>query len=111
MRKLTAAMITIRKCSTAQCMEECDSEVVAQLMVKSGDKRVTLKAFTTVLEEIAEAAVNRPFVLYFLQGLLLPLTTAVMKSSRALADHKLHHKQNNHILCCNLICKYWHNCQ
>ena len=54
---------TCRKCSTAQCMEECESEVVAQLMMKSGDKRVTLKAFTTVLEEIAEAAVNRPFVL------------------------------------------------
>ena len=96
---------TCRKCSTAQCMEECESEVVAQLMVKSGDKRVTLKAFTTVLEEIAEAAVNRPFVLLTAR-LLLPLTTAVMKSSRALADHKLHHKQNNHILCCNVICKY-----
>jgi len=54
---------TCSRCGTAPCMEECESEMAAQLMIMSGDKRVTLEAFGVVLEEIAECVVNQPMQL------------------------------------------------
>ena len=41
-------------CGLMQCMEECDSELTAHVIVKGGNGRWMLRAFGKVVEDIAE---------------------------------------------------------
>ena len=56
---------TCDKCGMVQCISECQTEVAAKLMIRhsSSNERLMLKAYGSILEEIAEEVVCSPLVL------------------------------------------------